>query len=173
MSRQSHILVQRGLTLMEILVAVAIFGMVVAGIMRFGDFVSRRLFLIRDSTERMDQMAMFLKSVSADVRDGRQILYTSPTELGVWRADENGDSAPEPSETVGYAWDGESPGRVYRQAGENRSVILSNVRDLKIRYDRESPLTRHVMLEVAVGKFETDIQIYHFSLSLRAGELLR
>lgn len=159
------------MTLVEVLVSVAIFSMVVASVMRFGDYVLRRIVTVRSEVDQLDQMVLFLKQFSIDVRDSRQILYTTPVELGIWRIDDNADSAPEAAETLGYAWNGESPGVIYRQAGDNRTTALSDVRDLRFQYDRESPLTRHVMLEVEVGKTAVDIRRYHFSVNLRASEL--
>ncbi len=162
---------KRGISLIEVLVAMTIFSIVVIGVMKFGDYVSRRIFTVRDDVDAMDQMVAFLKVFSRDVRSARQILYSSPAEVGIWRADENADSAPEPVETIGYAWDGENPGNIYRQEGEDTAVVLSSVRDLKFTYDRESPQTRHVILDVSVGKSAADVRQYHFSLNLRVSEI--
>lgn len=162
---------RRGITLIEVLVAMTIFTMIVAAVMRFSDYVGRRIVTIRDEVKQMEELVGFLKTFSADVRGGRQILHSAPSEIGVWRADENADSAPEPSETIGYAWDGESPGRLYRQEGEDTSIALTNVQDLKLRYDRPSPRTRHIILDLAVGPSASEVQRYHFSLNLRVSEL--
>ncbi|MBI4179325.1 type II secretion system protein [bacterium] len=160
-----------GVTLIEILVAAAIFSIVMGAVFQFGTFVSRRLFMMRDATDHLNQMTLFLNAIAADVRDGRQILYSGETEIGIWLADENADSEPDPAEMAGYAWDGVVPGTVFRQAEESRRILLTDVRDFKFRYDRESPVTRHVMLEMTLGKSETAAQTYHYSLNLRASEV--
>lgn len=161
----------RGISLIEVLVAMTIFSIVVVGVMKFGDYVSRRILTVRNDVDEMDRLVGFLKVFSRDVRGARQILYSAPAEVGVWRADENADSAAEPAETIGYAWDGESPGNIYRQEGEDTAIVLSDVRDLKFTYDRESPQTRHVILDVSVGKLPADVRQYHFSINLRVYEI--
>ena len=161
----------KGITLIEVLVALTIFSMVIASVMQFSDYVTRRIFTIRQDVTHLDQLVAFMNVLSDDVRGSRQIIYSTPQEVGIWRADENADSTPDPVETVGYAWDGESPGSIYRQAGENRTIVLSDVRYLEFNYDRPSPLTRHVVLELLVGKSLTDVHRYQFSLNLRASDL--
>lgn len=162
---------QRGITLVEVLVALAIFSMVITAVMRFGDYVTRRIFTVRNEIEQLDGLVTFLKTLSADVRGGRQVLYSSPAEIGIWRADENADSFPQAPETVGYAWDGLDFGHVIRQSGEDTTLILKDVRDLKFTYDQESPNTRHVVLELTLGKTAAESRFYHFSVNLRASEL--
>lgn len=163
---------RRGISLIEVLVAVTIFSIVVAAVMRFSDYVSRRIFTVRNEVQQMNNLVTFLQALSADVRGCRQILYSAPLEIGIWRADENADSVPEPLETTGYAWDGASPGSVYRRDGEDSAVVLSAVQEFKFSYDREGPQTRHILLDLSVGQGATGTgDRYHFSLNLRASEL--
>lgn len=162
---------RRGHTLIEVLVALTIFSMVVAFVMRFGDWASRRVFGVRTEAEQLDQLVMFFKAFSTDVRDSRQVLYSSPGEIGLWKIDENGDSAPQTIETVGYGWDGEARGIIYRQDGEDSTAILSRVVDFKLIYDTLSPNTRHVILQLAVEQTPKDVRTYHFSVNLRTSEL--
>ena len=169
--RQAHPERRLGITLIEVLVALSIFSMVILAVTRFGDYVTRRIFTVRNEVEQLDGLVSFLKSMSADIRGGRQILYSSSTEIGIWHADENADSAPQSPETVGYAWDGVEFGHVIRVAGEDTSVILKDVRDLKFSYDRESPNTRHVVMELTLGRSAAESRFYHFSVNLRASEL--
>lgn len=153
------------------MIALAIFSMVVASVMRFSEYVSRRVVTIRNEVEHLDDLVGFLEAFSADIRSCRQIIYTSPVEVGLWRLDENADSAVESAETVGYAWDGANPGLVMRQAGEDTSVVLHHVRDFRLTFDQLSPNTRHVVVDIEVGKFQADIRRFHYSVNLRASEL--
>ena len=162
---------RRGITLIEVLVAVSIFSIVVAALMRYSGYVTRRISTVQRDMDHLDKMVIFLKRLSSDVRGARQVLLASQAEIGLWRADENADSAPEPAEIVGYAWDGEAPGTIYRQDGEDTSIAISDVQELKFSYDYPIPKTRHVLLEISVGKTPEEIHRYHLSLNLRASEL--
>ncbi len=161
----------RGFTLIEVLVSLTIFSMVVAFMLRFGDWSAKRIVAVRSEAAQLDKLVTFFRAFSTDVRDSRQVLYSSPTEIGLWRLDENGDSAPETIETLGYGWDGESRGTIYRQGGEDSSSILSGVDEFNLIYDQPSPNTRHVILELSVEQRPGDVRRYHFSVNLRASEL--
>ncbi len=160
-----------GVSLLEMLIAMSIFTWVMAALYQFNDYVMKRVVTVRNEMELQERMVLFLGTISADVRTARQIIYTAPAELGIWRADENGDSAPDSAETVGYAWDGDIPGRLYRQAGFDSQVILPDVRGLEFRYDQESPNTRHVIVHLSVGRTDPSARYYHYSLNLRASDL--
>ena len=160
-----------GITLLEMLVSLAIFSMVVATVMQFSEYVARRIITVRDDVQEIEQVAGFLGRLAGDVRGGRRVLYSMPTEIGIWRADENADSAPEPAETVGYAWDGTPAGQIYRQDGADSVPVLWNVHSLQFTYDWQSPQTRHVVVGLLVGKTPAAAHPYHLSLKLRASEV--
>lgn len=160
-----------GITLIEMMVAMTIFSMVVLSMMQFADFVSRRMFAVRNEMTDLEQMVSFLRQFSDDVRQSREVLYTSPTEIGLWRIDENSDSVPDSVETIGYAWDPDGAGTVYRRAGDDSAAVLSNAKSFRLGFDEDAPRTRHVILDMSIGRSAATAHPYHFSSNIRASEL--
>ncbi len=140
-----------GFTLIEMLMAIAIFSVVIGGLFTIGDYVSARVVESRRESKRILEMANFLNEFSDSLEDGKGILYVSAREIGIWLNDKDGDGRPYADETVSFLWDGRSPGTVYRRVGYEEKGVMNAVEAFEIAYDFPPPQTTHVLMRIKVN----------------------
>ena len=146
------------------LMAIAIFSVVIGGLFTLGDYVSKQVVESRRESKRILETANFLNEFSDALEDGRGILYLSAREIGVWLNDKDGDGRPYADETVTFSWDGRSPGTLYRRVGYEEKAVLNGVESFEIAYDFPPPRTTHALL-----RLEVNGTVYQTGMALPAG----
>lgn len=152
-----------GFTLIEMLVSIAIFSVVIGGVFVLTGFGEKTFVRTREETKRLKEISEFLNEFSEAIKEGKGVQFISAREVGIWKEDKDKDGRPYADEMVSFAWDGRSPGTVYRRAGYDENAVLNKVDAFELAFDEPAPKTRHVLLRVSV-----EGTVYQTSLVVRA-----
>lgn len=152
-----------GFTLIEMLISIAIFSVVIGGIITLTGFGEKTFRRTRDETRKLKEISEFLTEFSDAVKHGRGVQYISGREIGIWREDRDKDGRPYTDEVVAFGWDGRSDGVVYRRVGYDEKAVLNRVESFEIAFDEPAPKTRHVLVRVSI-----DGEVYQTSMVVRA-----
>lgn len=149
--------------MIEMLISIAIFAVVFGGIFTLTGFGEKTFRKTRAESQKLKEISEFLTEFSEAVKEGRGVQYISAREIGIWREDRDRDGRPYTDEVVSFAWDGSSPGAVYRRVGYDEVPVLHRVDSFEIAFDEPAPNTRHILLRLSV-----DGVVYQTSLVVRA-----
>ncbi len=156
---------RRGFTLVEMLIALAVFSIVMSGLFMFTGMGENLFRKTRQEATQLKELTAFLGEFSDAVKEGKSIQYISSRETGIWKEDKDKDGRPYPDETVSFLWDGRSPGAIYRRVGSDNTPILNGVESFELAFDEPAPKTRHVLL-----RFSVDGTVYQTSLRVRSAK---
>lgn len=151
-----------GVTLVEMLIALAIFSVVVGAIVALTGHGEKIFMKSRREIQRLKDLSAFLGDFSDSVKNGKSVQYISAREIGIWKEDTDKDGRPYADELVSFVWDGRTAGTVYRRVGYDESPALTRVDWFELSFDEPAPNTRHVLLRVL-----QDGRTYQTSLVVR------
>lgn len=155
----------QGFTLVEMLIALAVFSIVMSGLFMFTGTGEHLFRQTRREATALKELTAFLGEFSDAVKEGKSIQYISSREIGIWKEDKDKDGRPYPDETVTFLWDGRSPGTIYRRIGFDNTAILTGVQSFELAFDEPAPKTRHVLV-----RFSVDGSVYQTSLRVRSAK---
>lgn len=148
-----------GFTLIEVLIALAVFSIMLTGMIGLVGYVTKRYEVISKKTAEVTALTNFLESFTNQVKHSREILYVSSREITIWETDSDNDGRPYTDETVTYYWDGKENGALYLRRGYNETPLLLNVSNFDLIPDHPAPKTRHLLV-----RLEQSAHVYPFSI---------
>jgi hypothetical protein len=156
-----------GFSLIELVTVIAVLalitGVLIAMFLAGSDMFSSEkdiLYVTLDGTKAMETM-------TSEIRNSRQVIAANPFVFTFWKQDSDSDGTRDEAETVSYLWDGDIPGKLYRECLGAGQVIINNVNSLYFTYDSGtlSQITKvDIRLSVSSG---TQIQTFESSVRMR------
>ena len=141
----------KGFTLLELMIAMAIMSMVMAAVFSAFSIFFRIFF---DETQRTDiyiEADRGMNRIVSELRETKEIVSASSREVTFWLDDLNGNGTREANETVTYRWSGSIEAALNRIISNETFPVAYGVYNFTLSYDDPNDV-KFIDVKLTTGK---------------------
>jgi len=142
---------KKGFTLLELMIAMAVISMILAGVFMAFSVVLKLFVDETDQTDIFIEADRGMSRMVRELREAKEITNASSREITFWYADLNNNGTREATELATYTWSGSPESNLNRIASGETFPLSYGVFSFALTYDNQSNV-KLINILLTVGK---------------------